>query len=130
MISKSAASAKRKQNDSCSLHFLSLYRPALQAFSIAEGTIKWLQKDENDRPRYRIRIAEVTSVGKKCATTATLLEVTSALLLEVSPKSLLEVSPKSLIRDPRSDCDIAEVSSKSVAVVTSGSYPKWLYFCL
>jgi len=48
-------------------------------------------------------------------------------LLEVSPKSLIEVPPKWHISSrqeslPRSDCDIAEVTSKSVAVVTSGSY--------
>jgi len=53
----------------------------MQVFSIAEGTINWLLEDVNDRPRYCIRIAEVTPVGKKCATSATLLEVTSALLL-------------------------------------------------
>jgi len=60
-------------------------------------------------------------------TTATLLEVTSALLLEVSPKSLIEVAPKWHISSRReslrrSECDIAEVTSKSVAVVTSGSH--------
>jgi len=34
---------------------------SMQAFSIAEGTIKWLQADENDRPRSECDIAEVTS---------------------------------------------------------------------
>jgi len=81
-----------------------------QAFSIAEGTIKWLQEDENDRPRYRIRIAEVTPIGKKCATSATLLEVTSALLLEVSPKSLLEVSPKWLREVPPKNIVVKGIS--------------------
>jgi len=63
------------------------------------------------------------------------LEVSPKSLLKVSPKSLLEVSPKWLREVPpkwhissrreslpRSKCDIAEVTSGSVAVVTSASH--------
>jgi len=105
----------------------------LHAFSNAEGTIKWLLEDKNDRPRYRIRIAEVTPFRKKCATSATLLEVTSALLLEVSPKWLREGPPKCYISSrreslPRSECDIAEVTSGSVAEVTPRSVAEVAHF--
>jgi len=55
------------------------------------------------------RIAEITPVGKKCATYATLLgvtsatlpEMTSATLPEVTQKWLREVSPKWHISSPR-----------------------------
>jgi len=118
---------------------------SLQSFFIGEGAIKWLLEDDSDRPRYRVRITEMTPVGKKCATSATLLEVTSALLLEMSPKSLLEVSLKGLQEVspklplevspkwhifsrreslPRPECVIAEVTSGKVAEVTPRSTAK------
>jgi len=55
---------------------------SMQAFSIAEGTIKWLQADENDRPRSECDIAEVTSGSVSVVTSGIHSEVTLHLLVE------------------------------------------------
>jgi len=72
---------------------MKIHSLSLQAFSISEGTIEWLLEDENDRPRYRIRIAEVTPVGKKFA------EVTSGSVAVVTYGSHSEVTLHMLIEE-------------------------------